>query len=160
MFTFFLYVLLFFNWQSSASIELFSGTISISSQMTKCRIILLLQPITKLYLFTIELILRDDFRCFRSKMCCRTEQPYTHDFQKKASAQLYIMTHCWLSYHYRNDTCLIARYPCETLMRRQANKSTQGDRLIGYDRLTYLTMYSGPRKSEAVVCRWLVNWLT
>jgi len=29
----------------------FSGTISISSQVTQCRIILLLQPITKLYLF-------------------------------------------------------------------------------------------------------------
>jgi len=31
-----------------------------------------LQPITKLYLLTIELKLRDDFRCFRSKMCFRT----------------------------------------------------------------------------------------
>jgi len=52
------------------TIGLFSGTIglSISSQMTQCRIILLLQPITKLYLFTIELKLRDDFRYFRSKM--------------------------------------------------------------------------------------------
>jgi len=53
-------------------IGLFSGTISKSSQMTQCRIILLLQPITKLYLFTIELKLRADFRCFRSKMCFRT----------------------------------------------------------------------------------------
>jgi len=53
-------------------IGLFSCTISISSQMTQCRIIILLQPITKLYLFTIELKLRDDFRCFRSKMCFRT----------------------------------------------------------------------------------------
>jgi len=33
---------------------------------------LLLQPITKFYLFTIELKLRDDFRRFRSKMCFRT----------------------------------------------------------------------------------------
>jgi len=48
--------------------------------MTQCRIILLLQPITKLYLFTIELQLRYDFR---SNMCFltfstvpRTEQPY------------------------------------------------------------------------------------
>jgi len=40
--------------------------------MTQCRIILELQPITKLYVFTIELKLRDDFRCFRSKMCFRT----------------------------------------------------------------------------------------
>jgi len=40
--------------------------------MTQCRIKLLLQPITKLYVFTIELKLRDDFRCFRSKMCFRT----------------------------------------------------------------------------------------
>jgi len=32
----------------------------------------ILQPITKLYLFTIELKLRDDFRCFRVKMCFRT----------------------------------------------------------------------------------------
>jgi len=48
------------------AIGLFSGTVSISSQMTQCRIILLLQPITKLYLFTIELKLRDDFRCFRT----------------------------------------------------------------------------------------------
>jgi len=40
--------------------------------MTQCRIILVLQPITKLYLFTIVLKLRDDFRCFRSKMCFRT----------------------------------------------------------------------------------------
>jgi len=40
--------------------------------MTQCRIILLLQPITKLYIFTIELKLRDDFRCFRSKICFRT----------------------------------------------------------------------------------------
>jgi len=48
------------------------GTKSITSQMTQCRIILLLQPITKLYLFRIELKLRDDFRCFRSKMCFRT----------------------------------------------------------------------------------------
>jgi len=31
-----------------------------------------LQPTTKLYLFTNELKLRDDFRCFRSKMCFRT----------------------------------------------------------------------------------------
>jgi len=45
---------------------------SISSQMTQCRIILLLQLIAKLYLFTIELKLRDDFRCFRSQMCFRT----------------------------------------------------------------------------------------
>jgi len=36
-------------------IGLCSGTISISSQMTQCRIILLLQPITKLYLFTMQL---------------------------------------------------------------------------------------------------------
>jgi len=43
-------------------IELFNGTISISSQMTQCRIILVLQPITKLYLFTNELKLPDDFR--------------------------------------------------------------------------------------------------
>jgi len=52
----------------------FSGTRAYidSSQMTQCRIILLLQPIIKLYLFTIELNLRDDFRCFRSKMCFRT----------------------------------------------------------------------------------------
>jgi len=34
--------------------------------------ILLFQPITKLYLFTNELKLRDDFRYFRSKMCFRT----------------------------------------------------------------------------------------
>jgi len=33
---------------------------------------LYLQPITELYLFTIELKLRDDFRCFRSKMCFGT----------------------------------------------------------------------------------------
>jgi len=46
--------------QSFYSIGLFSGTISISSQMTQCRITLLLQSITKLYLFTIELKLRDD----------------------------------------------------------------------------------------------------
>jgi len=54
------------------NIGLFSGTIAISFQMTQCRITLLLQPITKLYLFTIELKLRDDFRCCRSKMCFRT----------------------------------------------------------------------------------------
>jgi len=54
------------------TIGLFSGTISIGSRMTQCRIILSLQTITKLYLFTIELILRDDFRCFRSEMCFRT----------------------------------------------------------------------------------------
>jgi len=54
------------------AIGLFSDTISISSQMTQCRIILLLQPITKLYLFTIKLKLRDYFRCFCSKMCFRT----------------------------------------------------------------------------------------
>jgi len=54
------------------NLGMFSGNISISSQMTQCRIILLLQPVTKLYLFTIELKLRDDFRCFRSKMCFRT----------------------------------------------------------------------------------------
>jgi len=53
-------------------IGVFSGTISISSEMTQCRIILILQPITKLYLFTIELNLRDDFRCFHSQMCFRT----------------------------------------------------------------------------------------
>jgi len=46
----------------------FSDTILISSQMTKCQIILLLQPIIKLYLLTIELKLRDDFRCSRSKI--------------------------------------------------------------------------------------------
>jgi len=40
--------------------------------MTQCRIIRLLQPITKLYLFTIELKLRNDFRCFRSKICFST----------------------------------------------------------------------------------------
>jgi len=40
--------------------------------MMQFRIILLLQPITKLYLVTIELKLRNDFRCFRSKMCFRT----------------------------------------------------------------------------------------
>jgi len=40
--------------------------------MTQCRTILLLQTITKLFLFTIELKLRDDFRCFRLKMCFRT----------------------------------------------------------------------------------------
>jgi len=34
--------------------------------MTQCRIILLLQPITKLFLFTNELKLQDDFRCFRT----------------------------------------------------------------------------------------------
>jgi len=45
-------------------IGLFSGTISISAQMTQCQIIRVLQPITKLYLFTIELKLRDDFQCF------------------------------------------------------------------------------------------------
>jgi len=53
-------------------IGLFSGTLSISSQMTQRRIILLFQAITKLYSFTIELKLRDDFRCLRSKMCFRT----------------------------------------------------------------------------------------
>jgi len=53
-------------------IGLFSGTISISSQMAQCRIILLLQPITKFYLFTNNPKLRDDFRCFRSKMRFRT----------------------------------------------------------------------------------------
>jgi len=52
-------------------IGLFSDTISIRSQMTQCRIIPLLQPITKLYLFTMELKLPDDFRCFRSKMYFR-----------------------------------------------------------------------------------------
>jgi len=51
------------------TVGLFSGTISISSQMTQCRIILLLQPITRFNLFTIELKVRDDFRRFRSKMC-------------------------------------------------------------------------------------------
>jgi len=53
-------------------IGLFSGTISISSQMTQCRIILLLQPITKFYLFTIELKLLYNFRRFCSKICFRT----------------------------------------------------------------------------------------
>jgi len=52
--------------------HMFSGNISISSQITQCRIILLSQPITKLYLFTIELKLPEDFRCYRSKMCFRT----------------------------------------------------------------------------------------
>jgi len=50
----------------------FSGTISTRSQRAQCRIILLLQPITKLYLFTIELKLRDDFRYIRTKICSRT----------------------------------------------------------------------------------------
>jgi len=54
------------------NVGLFSGTISIGSQMTQCLIILFLQPITKLHLFTIELKLVDDFRCFRSKMFFRT----------------------------------------------------------------------------------------
>jgi len=62
-----------------AGIKRFSGTISISSRMTQCRIILLLglQPITKLHLFTIELKWRDDFRCFRIKCAfvCSTSTP-------------------------------------------------------------------------------------
>jgi len=33
---------------------------------TLLQLILGLQPITKLYLFTIEIKLRDDFRCFRT----------------------------------------------------------------------------------------------
>jgi len=54
-------------------IRLCSGTISTSSQMTQCRIIPLFTTNHRaLYLFTIELNLRDDFRCFRSKMCFRT----------------------------------------------------------------------------------------
>jgi len=39
-----------------SSIELFSG--SISFKMTQCQIILILQPITKLYIFAIEIKLR------------------------------------------------------------------------------------------------------
>jgi len=59
--------------QRAHLIGLFRGTISISSQMTvPNRTFRLLQPITKIYLFTIELKMWDDFRCFRSKMCFRT----------------------------------------------------------------------------------------
>jgi len=56
------------------TIGLFSGTISISSQMTQCRIILVLQPITKLYLFTIELKLRDDGAATQKCASARLEQ--------------------------------------------------------------------------------------
>jgi len=79
-------------------IGLFSGTVSISSQITQCRIILLLQPITKLYLFTIELKLRDDFRCFRSTMCFRTfstvplNSPIAYFYGARNSIGRYTMT--------------------------------------------------------------------
>jgi len=68
------------NLQNKGTLQNNPAFISISSRMTRCRI-LLLQPITKLYLFTIKLKLRDDFRCFHSEMCfCRFSdiKPHLH----------------------------------------------------------------------------------
>jgi len=59
-------------WHLLPDIGLFSGTISISSHIRQCRIILLLQPITKLNLFIYNRTKITGwfyFRCFRSKIC-------------------------------------------------------------------------------------------
>jgi len=60
------------EWSIKITIGLFSGTISTSSQMTQCRIMLLFTTNHPALFIYKRLKLRDDFRCFHSKMCFRT----------------------------------------------------------------------------------------
>jgi len=85
-------------------IGLFSGTISISSQMTQCRITFIT---TNHQAPFIELKLRDDFRCFRSKMCFRTFStvPLNNPLVLLNSAITFAVYERWWPFGARNFVC-------------------------------------------------------